>query len=191
MLLFITAGAGYHVVHNIFQYLLGYDELHFLLDKMQTVQNRYQELKNICNYRAQAFLVLTSLTATAGIKAVSQEEKTQRLALIKHYMGRSLTKEVVYVLTKHGDHDWENLEKDLRLLIEGKYEAAVSSLQVEEVRKQLQIIFHEKKELHEPHDNEKKKEEVTENGAFQDLLQRLGLEHYYPRKMSRAELTSN
>ena len=35
-------------------------------------------------------------------------------------------------------------------------------------------------------DNEKKKEEVIENGAFQDLLQRLGLEHYYPRKMSRA-----
>ncbi|KAM7235763.1 hypothetical protein CapIbe_012949 [Capra ibex] len=186
LLLFIAAGAGYHVADNVFQYLLGHDELHFLLDKMQTAQNKYQELKNICNYRAQAFLVLTSLTATTGIKAVSPEEKTQRLALIKHHMGRSLTKEVVYVLTKPGDHDWENLEKDLRLLIDGNYEATVSSLQEEEVIKELQSVFHEKKEPHEPHDTEKKKEEVTENGAFQDLLQRLGLEHYYPRKMSRA-----
>ena len=157
-----------------YQHLLGHDELHFLLDKMQTVQNKYQELKNICNYRAQAFLVLTGLTATAGIKALSPEEKTQRLALIKHHMGQSLTKEVVYVLTNRGDHDWENLEKDLRLLIDGNYEAAVSSLQVEEVIKELQSVFHKKKERHEPHDNENKKEEVIENGAFQDLLQRLG-----------------
>ncbi|XP_055279452.1 interferon-induced very large GTPase 1-like [Moschus berezovskii] len=186
LLLLIASGAGYHVVDNIFQYLLGHDELDFLLDKMQTAQNKYQELKNICNYRAQAFLVLTGLTATVGIKVVSPEEKTQRLELIKHYMGRSSTKEVVYVLTKPGDHDWESLEKDLRLLIDGNYEAAVSSLQVEEVTKQLQIVFHEKKTPHEPHDNEKEKEEVLENGAFHDLLHRLGLEHYYPRKMSRA-----
>ncbi|XP_043337807.1 interferon-induced very large GTPase 1-like [Cervus canadensis] len=186
LLLFIAAGAGYHVVDNTFQYLLGHDELDFLLDKMQTAQNKYQELKNICNYRAQAFLVLTGLTATAGIKAVSPEEKTQRLALIKHHMGQCFTKEVVYVLTKPEDHDWENLEKDLRLLIDGNYEAIVSSLQVEEVGKQVQSVFHEKKEPYEPHNDENKKEEVIENGALQDLLQRLGLEHYYPRKMSRA-----
>ncbi|OWK17825.1 hypothetical protein Celaphus_00009117, partial [Cervus elaphus hippelaphus] len=186
LVLFIAAGAGYHVVDNIFQYLLGHDELDFLLDKMQTAQNKYQELKKICNYRAQAFLVLTGLTARAGNKALSPDEKTQRLALIKHHMGQSLTKEVVYVLTKLGDHDWEYLEKDLRLLIYGNYEATVSSLQVEEVRKQLQNVFHEKKELHEPYDNKNKKEEVIENGAFQDLLERLGLQHYYPRKMNRA-----
>ncbi|XP_065801074.1 interferon-induced very large GTPase 1-like [Muntiacus reevesi] len=186
LLLLIASGTGYHVVDNIFQYLLGHDELNFLLGKMQTAQNKYQELKNICNYGAQAFLVLTGLTATVGIKAVSPEEKTQRLALIKHHMGQSLTKEVVYVLTKPENYDWENLEKDLRLLIDGNYEATVSSFQVEEVRKQLQSVFHEKKELHEPHHNENKKEEVIENGAFRDLLERLGLEHYYPRKMSRA-----
>ncbi|CAI9153130.1 unnamed protein product [Rangifer tarandus platyrhynchus] len=187
LLLLIASGAGYHVVHNIFQYLLGHDELDFLLDKMQIAQNKHQELKNICNYRAQAFLVLTGLT-TVGIKAVSPEEKTQWLALIKHHMGQSLTKEVVYVLTKPEDHDWENLEKGLRLLIDGNYEAIVSSLPVEEVRKQLQSVFHEKKEHNEPQDNENKKEEVTENGALQDLLERLGLEHYYPREMSRANI---
>ncbi|KAB0370679.1 hypothetical protein FD755_017088 [Muntiacus reevesi] len=186
LLLLIASGAGYHVVHNIFQILLGHDELDFLLDKMETAQNKYQELKNICNYRAQAFLVLTGLTATVGNKAVSPEEKTQRLALIKHHMGQSLTKEVVYVLTKPEDHDWEYLEKDLRLLIYGNYEATVSSLQVEEVRKQLQSVSHKNKEPNEPHDNENKKEEVIENGAFRDLLERLGLEHFYPRKMSRA-----
>ncbi|XP_074192013.1 interferon-induced very large GTPase 1 [Rhinolophus sinicus] len=185
LLLNIAAGAGYHMGNHTFQYLLGCDEIDFLLNEMQTAQHKYQELKTICTYRAQAFLVLIGLTATAGVTAVSPEEKTQRLALIRQHMCQSLSKEVVHVLTKfEADHDWENLEKDLRLLIDGNYEATTSSLQMEEVRKNLQSIFHEKKEPHEPHDNENSK---REDGAFQELLQRLGLTHYYPKRMSRAD----
>ncbi|KAM5223252.1 interferon-induced very large GTPase 1-like isoform 1-T2 [Hipposideros larvatus] len=187
LLLTIAAGAGYHVGNKTFQYLLGCEEIDFLLNEMQTAQDKYQELKTICTYRAQAFLVLIGLSATVGVTAVSPEEQTQRLALIRDQMGQSLSKEVVHVLTKPGaDHDWENLEKDLRLLIDGNYEATISSLQMEEVRKNLQSIFHEKKQPHEPHDNDNRKQEVIEDGDFQELLQRLGLEHYYPKRMSRA-----
>ncbi|XP_070347041.1 interferon-induced very large GTPase 1-like isoform X2 [Equus asinus] len=191
LLLSIAAGAGYHVVNNTFRYLLGCDELDFLLTEMQTAQDKYQELKSICSYRAQGFLVLTGLTATVRDTAVSLEEKTQCLALIRHHMGQSLSKEVVHVLTKLGEKlekpdDWENLEKNLRLLIDGKYEAIVFSLQMGEVKKQLQNLFHEKKQPREPHDNENSKSEVIENGAFLELLQRLGLEHYYPKRMSKA-----
>ena len=60
-------------------------------------------------------------------------------------------------MSSPGDHHWENLEKDLRLLIDGNYESTVSSLQGEEVRKQLQNVSHEKKEPHELHDNERKR----------------------------------
>lgn len=187
LLLSIAAGAGYHVVNNKFQYLLGCEELDFLLHEMQTAQDKYQELKNICTYRAQAFLVLTGLTATVGVMAVSPEEKTQRLALIRHLMGQFLSNEVVCVLSKPGaDQDWENLEKDLRLLIDGNYEATISSLQMDEIRKNLQSIFPKKKQSHDPHDNKNSKQEGIEHTAFLNLLQCLGLEHYYPKKMSRA-----
>uniref|UniRef100_G1Q620 Interferon-induced very large GTPase 1-like n=1 Tax=Myotis lucifugus TaxID=59463 RepID=G1Q620_MYOLU len=187
LLLSIAAGAGYHVVNNKFQYLLGCEELDFLLDKMQTAQDKYQELKNMCTYRAQAFLVLTGLTATAGVMAVSPEEKTQRLALIRQLMGQFLSKEVVHVLSKPGaDQDWENLEKDLRLLIDVNCEATISLLQMDEIRKNLQSIFHERKQSHDPHDNRNSKWEVIEHTAFLKLLQCLGLEHYYPKRMSRA-----
>ncbi|XP_077605132.1 interferon-induced very large GTPase 1-like, partial [Crocuta crocuta] len=112
LLLSIAAGAGYHLVNNTFQYLLGCDELDFLLHEMQTAQDKYQELKNICSSRAQAFLVLTGLTASVGVLAVSPKEKTQRLTFIRQYMGQSLSKNVVDILSKPGaDHDWENLEK--------------------------------------------------------------------------------
>ncbi|XP_036181153.1 interferon-induced very large GTPase 1-like isoform X2 [Myotis myotis] len=186
LLLYIAAGAGYHVVNSNFQYLLGCEELDFLLDEMQTSQDKYQELRNICTNRAQAFLVLTGLTATVGVMAVSPEEKTQRLALIWKLMGQFLSKEVVHVLSKPGaDQDWENLEKDLRLLIDGNYEFTISSLQMDEIRNNLQSIFHKKKQSHEPHDNRKSKCEVIEHKAFLKLLQCLGLEHYYPKRMSR------
>uniref|UniRef100_G1Q291 VLIG-type G domain-containing protein n=1 Tax=Myotis lucifugus TaxID=59463 RepID=G1Q291_MYOLU len=50
----------------------------------------------------------------------------------------------------------------------------------------LQSIFYERKEPHEPHDNRNSKWEVIEHTAFLKLLQCLGLEHYYPQRMSRA-----
>ncbi|ELW66422.1 Interferon-induced very large GTPase 1 [Tupaia chinensis] len=187
LLLSIASGAGYHEANKTFQYLLGYEELSFLQNKMETAQDKYQELRNIRSYRAQAFLVLTSLTATVGVTALSPEEKTQRLILIRQHKGLSLSKEVAQVLTKLGaDHDWENLEKDLRLLITGDYKAVSPSLQMDVMIKQLQSLLDEKKHSYEPHDNKNKKQEVIENGAFLDLLQRLGLEHYYPQKMSKA-----
>ncbi|XP_070259070.1 interferon-induced very large GTPase 1-like, partial [Myotis yumanensis] len=187
LLLSIAAAAGYHVVNNKFQYLLGCEELEFLLHEMQTAQDKYQDLKNMCTYRAQAFLVLTALTATARVMAVSPEEKTQRLELIRHRLGQSLSKEVVHVLSIHGaDQDWENLEKDLRLLIDGNYEATISSLQMDEIGKISQSILPEKKQSHDPQDNRNSKWEVKEHTAFLKLLQCLGLEHYYPKRMSRA-----
>ncbi|XP_036171814.1 interferon-induced very large GTPase 1-like [Myotis myotis] len=186
LLLSIAAGSGYHVVHNKFQHLLGCEELDFLLDEMQTAQDKYQELKNICTYRAQAFLVLTGLTATVGVAAISPEEKTQRLALLRHLLGQSLSKEVVHVLSKPGaDQDWENLERNLRLLIDGNYEATISSLQMDEIRKNLRSIFYERKEPNEPQDNVNIKGEIIKDTAFLDLLQHLGLDHFYPKRMSR------
>uniref|UniRef100_G1Q2U1 VLIG-type G domain-containing protein n=1 Tax=Myotis lucifugus TaxID=59463 RepID=G1Q2U1_MYOLU len=46
--------------------------------------------------------------------------------------------------------------------------------------------FHKKKQSHEPHDNRNSNWEDIEGTAFQRLLQHLGLEHYYPKRMSRA-----
>ncbi|XP_042547341.1 interferon-induced very large GTPase 1-like [Dipodomys spectabilis] len=187
LLLSIAAGAGYQVINNTFQCLLGYDELNFLLDETQCTLNKYQELKNICDYRAQAFLVLTSLTATAGVAAISPKEKIQRMSLMRHHMEQSLSNEVVHVLTKLGaEYDWENLEKDLKLLIDGDYEATISSLQMDNVKRQLQSLFHGKKQSYEQYNDINDKCKVIENASFLDLLNRLGLEHYYPKKMSRA-----
>ncbi|KAM6158935.1 interferon-induced very large GTPase 1-like [Rhynchocyon petersi] len=187
LLLCISVGAGYDTENHTFQYLLGWNELDYLLNEMQKAHDTYQELKNTCSYRAQAFVVLTGLTATVGMTAVSPEKKRQRLTLVRHHMGQLFSKEVAQVLTKPGaDHDWENLEKDLRLLIEGKYEDTIPTLQMDDVTKQLESIFHTKKQPHEQKENENINTNVIDNGSFLDLLQRMGLVQYYPKRMSRA-----
>ncbi|XP_034365431.1 interferon-induced very large GTPase 1-like [Arvicanthis niloticus] len=188
LLLSIAAGAGYQLVNSVFQHLLGCDELKFLLDQMQSNQHKYQELRNICNYRAQAFLVHTALRATVKITDISTEEKRQRLTLIKQLMGKLLSEEVAHILRKHeAHHDWETLENDLRLLIDGDYKTTTPSLQMDEVKKQLQSLCHEKKQTYKQQSNENNTKQMIENGPFLDLLQRLGLDHYYPKGMSRAD----
>ncbi|XP_041523092.1 interferon-induced very large GTPase 1-like [Microtus oregoni] len=185
LLLCIAAAAGYQLESNVFQPLLGFTEINFLLDEIQTVQHRYQELKTIHTYRAQAFLVLKALTTTVGLSAISLEEKAQRLTLTRQHMEHLLCTKVAHLLTMFGtDHDWENLENNLRLLIDGSYEDAISSLQMDEVKKQLQSLQIKKKEKQNDDNNEK---EVIEKGPFLDLLQRLGLEHHYPKRMNRAD----
>ncbi|ELW66424.1 Interferon-induced very large GTPase 1 [Tupaia chinensis] len=186
LLLSIAAGAGYEV-NKTFQYLLGCDDLKFLLHEMRSAQDQYQRIKNISSYKAQAFMIHSGLTATARVTTISSEKKMQCLTLMKQHMGPSLSKEVAQVLTKLGaDHDWENLEIDLRLLIAGDHETTVPSLQMDEMRMQLQSLLDCKKQPHELQGSESNKQEVIENEAFRSLLQRLGLEHYYPKRMGRA-----
>nr|XP_040139682.1 interferon-induced very large GTPase 1-like [Ictidomys tridecemlineatus] len=188
LLLSIAAGAGYQVGSNIFKPLLGPGELNFLLDEMKTAFNEYQKLKSISSYRAHAFLVLTGLTATAELRALSTEEKTKCMEFIIKHMGQLFSKEVVHVLTRfEEDYDWENLERNLRLLIDGDYEATISSLKRDDVERELLKLFHENKWPCEPDINENNTNEEIDNEAFLDLLQRLGLQHYYPKKMSKAK----
>ncbi|XP_054997729.1 interferon-induced very large GTPase 1-like [Sorex araneus] len=187
LLLSIAVCVGYNVVNNTFQHLLGSEELSFVLNEMQVAHNKHQELQNICNYRAQAFLVLTGLTATFGVTAVSPEEKSQRLALIREYIGHVLTAEVAHVLNNFVIYDWENLEKDLRLLISGDCAATMSSVNMDDVRKDLQNLLYEKKPSNETDNTDKYVFEVHKNRILLELLQRLGLTDKFPQKMTRAD----
>ncbi|KAM9036265.1 interferon-induced very large GTPase 1-like [Sarcophilus harrisii] len=188
LLLCIAAGAGYKEESQTFHCLLGYEELNFLLCEMKEAHEKYQGLHQKSEYRAQAFLLLTGLTVTPGPIGVSAEEKKQRLELMQFHMGQSWSKEVRHVLLKpRVSHDWETLEKDLNLLINGEHEATLNCLQIEQVKKELESVFHGKEKTQEPEPCIIKQHEVIQNSDFLDLAKRLGLEDFYPRKMGRAD----
>lgn len=137
---------------------------------MQTAYNKYQQLKTTSSSRAHAFLVFTSLTATAGVTVISPEEKTKYMEFITKHMEQLFSEEVVHVLTKCGaDHDWENLERDLSLLIDGDYEATISSVKMDEVKRELQSLLDEKKQPCEPDTNKNNTHEIIKKWSFPGL----------------------
>ncbi|XP_043851266.1 interferon-induced very large GTPase 1-like [Dromiciops gliroides] len=188
LLLSFAAAAGYKEETQTFHCLLGCEELNFLLCEMKEAHETYQKLNKDCGYRAQGFLLFTGLTVSPGPSAVSAEEKKQRLELMQSHMGHLWCKEVLHVLGKpRVQHDWETLEKDLNFLIRGEYEATVTCIQLEQVKKELESVSQRKKKTHQPEPSPTKQHEVIENSNFLDLAKRLGLECYYPRKMGRAD----
>ncbi|XP_068963943.1 interferon-induced very large GTPase 1-like [Petaurus breviceps papuanus] len=188
LLLSIAAGAGYKEENQTFHCLLGYEELNFLLCEMKEAHEKYQYLNKECGYRAQAFLLLTGLTVTPRPKAVSAEEKKQRLKLMQSHMGQSWSKEVLHVLLKpRVGHDWETLEKDLNFLISGEYEATVNCIQMDQVKKELDSVSQRKKKTRELEASTITQQEVIKTSNFLELSKRLGLEHYYPRKVRQAD----
>nr|XP_008176173.1 interferon-induced very large GTPase 1 [Chrysemys picta bellii] len=187
LLLSIAASTGYRVESNTFQYLLGCPEINFMLKEMQTAHEEYLSHRDQNVSRAQASLLLTGLTVTAEIKDVTLEEKNKRLTFMKHHMGKLLSAEIANVLRKHSArNDWDVLERDLNCFLNGDFEAANDNSQKRDIIKELEDICQRAKpsklepkvqstdvEIYEP----------IENQEFLNLMKRLGLEKYYPRKM--------
>uniref|UniRef100_A0A8D0GZN1 VLIG-type G domain-containing protein n=1 Tax=Sphenodon punctatus TaxID=8508 RepID=A0A8D0GZN1_SPHPU len=169
LLLSTAARAGYQRESSTFQHLLGCPEINFLLKEMTTAHDEYLTLRDHHVRRAQAFLLLTALTVTSEYKHVSLEEKKKYLNLMKWHLGKLLSTEMSDILRKHSAcNDWDELEKDLKSLVNGDYEATRDDLQTRHIIKELEDIS-------------------VENQAFANLIKSLGLENYYPRKMGTAD----
>ncbi|XP_067406567.1 interferon-induced very large GTPase 1-like [Emydura macquarii macquarii] len=194
LLLSVAASAGYRVESNTFQYLLGWPEINFILQEMQTAHEEYITLRDQDVSRAQAFLLLTGLTVTFDCKHLSPEEKNRRLLFIKHQVGDSLSAEVSNVLRKHSAcSDWDILETDLKSLRNGDYRATDDDLKKQGIIKELEDICQGTKTSNQPKSKPEaesstdKMHEAIENQEFLTLLKRLGVESYYPRKMGTAD----
>ncbi|XP_075779344.1 interferon-induced very large GTPase 1-like [Pelodiscus sinensis] len=194
LLLSVATSTGYCADSNTFPYLLGCPQINFMSKEMQRAHKRYLTLKpqNIC--QAQAFLLLTGLTVTpTESKDVSPEEKSKRLTFMKHHMGNSLSTDVITLLKKHNEHnDWKALETNLNSLIQGVCEDTNANLQAQEKTKEANNIGQRTKPVELPKSEPEEMQSTKTHGSgetqeFLSLIQRLGLENYYPRKMAKAD----
>ncbi|XP_006117650.2 interferon-induced very large GTPase 1-like [Pelodiscus sinensis] len=194
LLLSIAASVGYQVESNIFQYLLGCPEINFMSSEMQGAHERYLTLKPQNLSQAQAFLLFTGLTVTPKFKDVSPEEKTKRLIFMKHHLGHLLSGEVMNVLmNSNACEDWNALERNLNALKEGEYETFNSNPQQENIIQELWNVCQRAKEttLQKPRAQVPPRDVQMSEGFrtqdFLNLIKRLGLEKYYPRRMGMAD----
>uniref|UniRef100_A0A8C8RF39 VLIG-type G domain-containing protein n=1 Tax=Pelusios castaneus TaxID=367368 RepID=A0A8C8RF39_9SAUR len=191
LVLSVAASAGYRVESDTFQCLLGCPEIDFMLKEMQRAHEKYLTLREQDVFKAQAFLLLTGLTVTAESKDVSPEKKNKRLTFMKHHLGHSLSDKIANVLKKpHACDDWKALERDLSILLKGEYETSSSNLQREAKIKELSNVC-QRANLPKPQPQAPPRDVEMYEGLktqdFLNLIKRLGLENYYPRKMGMAD----
>ncbi|KGL77402.1 Interferon-induced very large GTPase 1, partial [Tinamus guttatus] len=191
LVLLVTTSTGYRVESNTFQHLLGLPEINFMIKEMQTVHKEYLSLKEQDVYRAEAFLLLTGLTITPDYKELSLEQKYDRLVVMKDQMENSWSTEIKNLLEKHNAcKDWEMLERNLHSFVNGCLDDTYDDLKKHRIIKDMEDTFQEIKPSSQSTSKSGQKScskskinEVIANQEFLNLLRRLGLERYYPRKM--------
>ncbi|KFP68174.1 Interferon-induced very large GTPase 1, partial [Cariama cristata] len=190
LVLLITTSTGYQVESSTFQYLLGFPEINFMINEMQTGHKEYLSLKEQDVYRAQAFLLLTGLTVTPRYKAVSPEQKNERLVFMEDQMKNLWSTEIKTLLKKHSTFkDWEMLESDLHSFINGRLDDTCDDLKKHKIIKDMEDTFQrtEPSSQSKSDNSESTANEDIANKEFLHLLKRLGLESHYPRKMGIEE----
>ncbi|XP_029452117.1 interferon-induced very large GTPase 1-like [Rhinatrema bivittatum] len=189
LLLSLARSSGYCLESNVFRYLLGLPEIDFLLSKMKATYEEYTSLRKQNVYRAEAFLLLTGLVVEAEDKEVPPEQKQERLHFMTKHLEGHLSSEVTTVLKKYDNSaEWKALEKDLNVLIFENYRTEMSEMETQHLLKELDSvcqIFQQnvsrsksKNEL-----SNSKVNETFENQHFLNLIKRLDLHKYYPKRM--------
>nr|XP_033794754.1 interferon-induced very large GTPase 1-like [Geotrypetes seraphini]XP_033794755.1 interferon-induced very large GTPase 1-like [Geotrypetes seraphini] len=191
LLLCIASSCGYSLEDNIFQYHLGCPEINFMLKEMKDAYKEYISLRKQNVYRAEAFLLLTGLTVTKEDKEVSPEQKRKRLNIMKKYLESHLSSEVTSVLKKYDDYvNWKALEKDLHFLIFENYETIKDDTKqraLKELENVCQKNHHQNVSKSKDELSECKMLETYANQNFLNLIKRLDLSKYYPKKMRTAD----
>lgn len=188
LVLLVTTTIGYQVESSTFQYLLGCPEINFMAKEMQTAYDEYRSLKEQDVYRAEAFLLLTGLTITSESNEVSPERKSDRLEFMEDMMKNSWSAEIENLLKKQNVlKDWEVLERDLRSYISGQMEDTSVDLKkhsiIKDMEETLQEIPPPSPAIPKSVDSKSTTNQASANPEFLNLLKRLGLQSYYPRKM--------
>ncbi|XP_003204620.1 interferon-induced very large GTPase 1 [Meleagris gallopavo] len=188
LVLLVTTTIGYQLESSTFQYLLGCPEITFMAKEMQTAHDEYQSLKEQDVYRAEAFLLFTGLTMTSESSEVSPEQKSERLAFVEDKMKNSWCAQIEDLLKRQNViKDWEGLERDLQSYISGQLEDTAVDLKkhsiIKDMEETLQGIQPHSPSKPQSDDSKSKTNQASANPEFLNLLKRLGLESYYPRKM--------
>ncbi|XP_069493951.1 interferon-induced very large GTPase 1-like [Ambystoma mexicanum] len=196
LLILFVVRLGYSLETSYFRYHLGHSEINFMLTQMQDAYKEYMRLKKQSDYRAQAFLLSTGLKVATEYKVVAREQKIERLCFMRNHMKETLSKEVSDIFQKYNQcNDLTLLEKDMHALTLGNIECIDSVTPKESLVGELTDISTEANqiktavsEIEVPHTTCAGKGEAIQNIHFYELMKRLELETYYPKKMTEKQV---
>ncbi|XP_053553320.1 interferon-induced very large GTPase 1 [Bombina bombina] len=192
LILSVVRTVGYSIKKQYFQYLLGSQEIKFIVKQIQNIYQEYLNLSDYQDYRKQAFILLTGVTAGDNVTQESVEGKKEFIHLMEDLMRSSLTREILNVLSHFSEYnDLHSLKKDLNNLISGNYEATIKTdpgclakviKNVCETQKQENLSTSESQNLQQVAN---KTQATIHNQIVYNLIKSLGLENYFPGKMNK------
>ncbi|KAM4663504.1 interferon-induced very large GTPase 1-like [Discoglossus pictus] len=192
LILSVVNPLGYSIEHSYFQYLLGWKEISFMLNKIESVHLQYLNIRDVQDYRRQAFILLMGLPEGEEIKETSIKPKIEFFHFMVEQMRQSLAQEILDVLAQYSNSiDLQSLKTNLNHLVSGHSEATIKKdtetfakaiKEVCEISNQVDTVPLET-------DNQTESAEkplvTTTNKSFSNLIKRLGLENYFPRKLNK------
>ncbi|XP_057877754.1 interferon-induced very large GTPase 1-like isoform X2 [Melospiza georgiana] len=192
LVLLIVTSTGYQVESSTFQHLLGHPEIQYMAKEMEVAHAEYMNLKEQDPNRAEAFLLLTGLTVTPESQELSLEQKRERLVFMEEHMKGMWSTRIKNLLQRHsGDEDWDRLEQDLDSLINGCLDDKWNEQRMQNILSDLEDTFSTPEVSSQSQSKsescEFKENEAIANQEFLQLLQHLGLESHYPRKMGMGD----
>ncbi|XP_073466176.1 interferon-induced very large GTPase 1-like isoform X1 [Aquarana catesbeiana] len=176
---------GYSLQNHYFQQGLGWQEVTFLVEKMQYLINEYRNLKDIKAYRGQAFILAEGLTlGDEDSRHRSTTEKKEFLQFMLEKIGSTLEPEIMTVLQKHSEpFDLQYLIADLNHLRLGTSEAIRNDTTESLVNTLKTIIVSTTESEDQP--TITTVETTTDNQNVHSFMEMLGLGQYYPKGLNR------
>ncbi|XP_073464694.1 interferon-induced very large GTPase 1-like [Aquarana catesbeiana] len=176
---------GYSLQNHYFQQSLGWQEVTFLVEKIQYLFKEYKNLKCIKAYRGQAFILATGLTlGDEDSRPRSTAQKKELLNLMLENIGSTLKPEILTVLQKHSElFDLQSLIADLNHLCLSTFEDIIDNTTESLVNTLKTIIVPTTESQDQP--TITTVETTTVNQNVHSLVERLGLGQYYPKGLNR------
>uniref|UniRef100_A0A8C5MN27 VLIG-type G domain-containing protein n=1 Tax=Leptobrachium leishanense TaxID=445787 RepID=A0A8C5MN27_9ANUR len=173
LLLCITNNYGFCSQNQVFGRHLRSEDIELMNNQIIKARTEYKNVRQRGTPQAQAFVLLTGLRTGS--------DKKERLRFMTQFLAASLSSEVNNILKNHpGDANWETLEESLQSFILNSTERKYGEITAHAVRDQESVH----QETQNPQTYSQIKETESDKDFFR-LLERLGLETYYPQKMNK------
>uniref|UniRef100_A0A8C5MS78 VLIG-type G domain-containing protein n=1 Tax=Leptobrachium leishanense TaxID=445787 RepID=A0A8C5MS78_9ANUR len=181
LILCITNTYAFCSQNQVFQRPLRSEDIELMNNQIIKARTEYKNVRQRGTPQAQAFVLLTGLRTRSDKRDITPGYKEERLSFMTQFLAASLSSEVNNILKNHpGDANWETLEESLQSFILNSTERKYGEITAHAVR--------DLESVHQETQNPQTYSQINETESDKDffrLLERLGLETYYPQNMNK------
>uniref|UniRef100_S4RX63 VLIG-type G domain-containing protein n=1 Tax=Petromyzon marinus TaxID=7757 RepID=S4RX63_PETMA len=186
----VASAVGYCVKEKRFQHPLSYDNIDQLQRALESAYGEYSRLMQQDKSRAQAYVLRTGLS---NVRTLA--EKRKQFDFMRSQVEEAMCAEVSHVMkcSEIGPTDWDKLDMMLESIIAGTFKEQTCSSKKERTMQNARTISQAEGEedaflRQEEFQNKPSIQPRQNNEELWNLLERLALINYYPKKLHTSDV---